>query len=110
MFLEGIHDWVPLVMGDNLYPNRELYIWQGKTSEALSKLISMQSSEAVLAEVDEDFSIREERQIHVGLLERGDIVKVYPGEKVPVDGKVVHGSSMLDESLITGELCDGLNE
>ncbi|OQR74371.1 copper-transporting ATPase 1-like [Tropilaelaps mercedesae] len=76
---------------------------KGKTSEALSKLISMQSSEAILAEVDPNFTIREERPVHVGLLERGDIVKVYPGEKIPVDGKVVHGSSMVDESLITGE-------
>ncbi|XP_022699221.1 copper-transporting ATPase 2-like isoform X2 [Varroa jacobsoni] len=76
---------------------------KGKTSEALSKLISMQSSEAVLAEVDPDFTIREERSVHVGLLERGDIIKVYPGEKIPVDGKVLHGSSMVDESLITGE-------
>lgn len=62
----------------------------------------MQSSEAVLAEVDPDFTIREERSVHVGLLERGDIIKVYPGEKIPVDGKVLHGSSMVDESLITG--------
>lgn len=80
-----------------------LALFQGKTSEALSKLISMQSSEAILADVDGELNISDERPIHVGLLQRGDIVKVYPGEKVPVDGKVIHGSSMVDESLITGK-------
>lgn len=44
-----------------------------------------------------------EEDVTLELLERGDVVRVRPGEKVPVDGVVMQGSSFVDESMIRGE-------
>uniref|UniRef100_A0A8D0EJ47 Copper-transporting ATPase 1 n=1 Tax=Strix occidentalis caurina TaxID=311401 RepID=A0A8D0EJ47_STROC len=66
---------------------------QGKTSEALARLISLQATEATIVTLGPDNILLSEEQVDVELVQRGDIVKVIPGGKFPVD----------DESLITGE-------
>uniref|UniRef100_A0A671YMP8 Copper-transporting ATPase 2 n=1 Tax=Sparus aurata TaxID=8175 RepID=A0A671YMP8_SPAAU len=70
------------------------HVAKSKTSEALAKLMSLQATDATVVTLGHDHSIISEEQVVVELVQRGDIVKVAPGGKFPVDGK----------SLITGRI------
>ncbi|KAJ3065106.1 hypothetical protein HDU98_011512 [Podochytrium sp. JEL0797] len=76
---------------------------KGKTSNALSKLMSLTPAHAVLLTVDKVTGVMSERKIATELIQPGDLIKIVPGERIAADGTVAFGTTSVDESLITGE-------
>ena len=70
---------------------------KGRASDAIRSLLDLQATTARI--------IRDGEAVEVDVRDvgPGDVVRVRPGEKVPVDGEVVDGSSYVDESMVTGE-------
>src|SRR5215211_2348158 len=70
---------------------------KGRTNEAIKRLAGLQAKTARVVRDGEEVDVPVED------VEVGDIVVVRPGEKIPVDGRVLSGESAVDESMITGE-------
>ena len=70
---------------------------RGKTSEAIKRLIGLQAKTTRVVRGDAEVDIP------VADVVLDDIVRVRPGEKIPVDGDVVEGRTTIDESMLTGE-------
>ncbi|HBM17311.1 MAG TPA: heavy metal translocating P-type ATPase [Lentisphaeria bacterium] len=68
-----------------------------RTSQAVRKLMELKPSTANL------YSEKAVKSIRVEEIKIGDILLVKPGEKIPVGGEIVYGSSTIDESMLTGE-------
>lgn len=67
------------------------------TSEAIKKLIGLQAKTARV--------LRDGKEVDIPIdqVMVGDIIRVRPGEKIPVDGIIIEGESSIDESMVTGE-------
>ena len=70
---------------------------RSQTSAAIQRLVGLQPRTARIVRADREVDIP------VGEVAAGDLVLVRPGERIPVDGEVIEGSSAVDESMITGE-------
>jgi Cu+-exporting ATPase len=70
---------------------------KGRTSEAIKKLMGLQAKTARVIRNNVEMDIAVEEVLV------GDVVQVRPGEKIPVDGVILEGSSAVDESMLTGE-------
>jgi len=84
---------ITLILLGRLLENRA----KGQTSEAIRKLMGLQAKTARV--------IRNGQEIDVPVAEvvEGDVILVRPGERIPVDGEIVDGSSTIDEAMVTGE-------
>ncbi|PSB22730.1 copper-translocating P-type ATPase [filamentous cyanobacterium CCP2] len=84
---------ITLILLGRLLENRA----KGQTSEAIRKLIGLQAKTARV--------IRNGKEIDIPIaeVELGEIILVRPGEKIPVDGEIIDGSSTIDEAMVTGE-------
>jgi P-type Cu+ transporter len=71
---------------------------RGETSAALRKLLGLAAKTA--RRIEDDGA---ERDVALSEVRAGDLLRVRPGEKVPVDGVVVEGTSTIDESMVSGE-------
>ena len=71
------------------------------TSEAIKKLIGLQAKTARV--------VRDGKEIDLPIdqVVIGDMIRVRPGEKIPVDGEILEGDSSVDESMVTGESIPG---
>ena len=72
-------------------------ISKGKTSEAIKKLMGLTPKTAILLRGEQ------EMEIPIDEVELDDVLLVRPGDKLPVDGVVLEGSTTIDESMLTGE-------
>ena len=70
---------------------------KGRAGKAIRALLELGAKEARVVTGEE------ETMVPVELVKIGDLVRVRPGEKIPVDGEVVDGASAVDESMLTGE-------
>ena len=70
---------------------------RGRTSEAIKRLIGLQAKTARV--------VRDKKEVDIAIEQvlLNDIVRVRPGEKIPVDGLVIEGHTSIDESMLTGE-------
>jgi len=93
VYFEAVGVIITLILLGRLFEARA----KAGTGEAIRKLIGLQARSARLvrdgAEVD----------VPIEQVAAGDVVVVRPGEKIPVDGEVVEGTSSVDESMVTGE-------
>ena len=70
---------------------------KGKTGGAIRKLIGLRPKTAVILEDGK------EKEVNLSTVNAGDFIIVRPGESIPVDGRIMEGSSSVDESMLTGE-------
>src|ERR687891_607331 len=74
-----------------------------KASDAVRKLLDLQPKMAKIIRREGNSDKEVEIEIPVEQVQEGNVMVIRPGERIPTDGVVIHGSSSIDESAVTGE-------
>ncbi len=69
----------------------------GKTNNAVTELLKLAPNKAIRVENEEEI------EISIDEIKVGDLLRVKPGDKIPVDGEIIKGKTTIDESMISGE-------
>lgn len=78
-------------------------ISKGKTASAIEALPLLKADSGIILTLNKEGKVEREEQVDPDLIQLGDIVKVLPGSKIPVDGEIIFGETSVDESILTGE-------
>ncbi|MBT3221716.1 MAG: heavy metal translocating P-type ATPase, partial [Proteobacteria bacterium] len=70
---------------------------KGRSSQAIKELMAIQAQTATVIEGNDEL------EMPIGEVEPSDVLRVHPGERIPLDGRVIEGQSTVDESMLTGE-------
>ena len=76
---------------------------RASATSALRGFAHLESSDARLLPPQADFATAEETLLPLDAITSGDIVRILPGDRIPLDGVIVYGRSSVDESMLTGE-------
>lgn len=93
LYFEAVTVILTLVLLGQLLEERA----HGKTNSALKELLKLAPQQATLVTEKGDISV------DIKEIKTGDLLRVKPGEKIPVDGSIQEGTSSVDESMVTGE-------
>ena len=95
VYFEAAAVIVTLILLGRLFEARA----RGKTGAAIEHLIGLQPKQARLIDPNSNM----ETDVAIESVKPGDLLRVRPGEKIPVDGEIVEGTPFIDQSMITGE-------
>lgn len=92
-YFEAVAVVITLILLGSVFEDR----MKAQASSAVDKLMNLQAKDAEVLRDNEFIMIPLEQVI------AGDVIRVKPGGKIPVDGEILEGHSSLDESMVTGE-------
>ena len=74
-----------------------------KTTDAIGLLMDLQSINATIVKLSKFGEILDDYELSTELINKNDIIKVFRGSRVPLDGIILYGLSSINESMLTGE-------